>query len=268
MLATTVSENEKMSIEAAIKIFDPRTATLGPRGGRATLHWDDIAAMLAAIERENPVGYQLIMVAYRGDRQQETALRKSVCTWATDFCQKSLIADHALAYRVAETALDILFHRPLETQIRSLKHLHRLYGPYAQREAQRIKLLKKTLTKTKLKPETASTLTRIQFLEEQISAARTGIDRWVAAHAAASTQCPRCRGAGQIVKPQPGVCPICDGHQYLEPTRREILRHIGRSASRAEGYFFILDECRWWLASHSNAATTRLHELFDLNQEG
>lgn len=257
-----------MSIEAAIKIFDPRTATLGPRGGRATLHWNDIAAMLGTIERENPVGYQLIMVAYRGDRQQEAALRKNVGTWATDFCQKSRIADHALATRVAETALDILFHRPLESQFRSLQHLHRLYGPYAQREAQRIKFLKKTLTKTKLKHETASTLARIEFLEEQISAARDGIDRWVVAHAAASTQCPRCRGAGQIVKPHPGVCPICNGRQHLEPTKREILRHISRNASRAEGYLFILDECRWWLASHSNAATARLHELFDLNQDG
>lgn len=268
MLATTVSENEKMSIEAAIKIFDPRTATLGPRGGRATLHWDDIAAMLAAIERENPVGYQLIMVNYRGDRQQEAALRENVGTWAANFCQKSHIADHALAAKAAETALDILFHRPLKPQMRSLQHLHRLYGPYAQREAQRIKSLKKTLTKTKLKPETAFMQARIEFLEEHISAARTGIDRWVIAHAAASTQCPRCRGAGQIVKPHPGVCPICNGHQYLEPTRREILRHISKCASRAEGYLFILDECRWWLASHSNAATTRLHELFDLNQDG
>ena len=97
MLATTVSENEKMSIEAAIKIFDPRTATLGPRGGCATLHWDNIAAMQGTIERENSVGYQLIMVAYRGDRQQEAALRKNVGTWATDFCQKSRIADHTLA---------------------------------------------------------------------------------------------------------------------------------------------------------------------------
>ncbi len=128
MLVTTVSENEKMSIEAAIKIFDPRTATLGPRGGCATLHWDNIAAMLGTIERENSVGYQLIMVAYRGDRQQEAALRKNVGTWATDFCQKSRIADHTLAIRVAETALDILFHRPLEPQMRSLQHLHDYTG--------------------------------------------------------------------------------------------------------------------------------------------
>lgn len=41
-----------MSTEAAIKIFDPRTAKLEPRGGKSSIHWDDIAAMLATLERE------------------------------------------------------------------------------------------------------------------------------------------------------------------------------------------------------------------------
>ncbi len=45
-----------MSTEAAIKIFDPRTAKLTPRGGRSSIHWDDIAAMLAMVERDNLVG--------------------------------------------------------------------------------------------------------------------------------------------------------------------------------------------------------------------
>lgn len=58
-----------MSTEAAIKIFDPRTAKLELRGGKSSIRWDDIAAMLATLERENPVGYQMIMVNYRDDKQ-------------------------------------------------------------------------------------------------------------------------------------------------------------------------------------------------------
>ncbi|QMJ03574.1 MULTISPECIES: hypothetical protein [Citrobacter] len=51
-----------MSAEAAVKIVEPRTAKLEPRGGKSPMHWDDIAAML---ERENSVGYQMVMVNYR-----------------------------------------------------------------------------------------------------------------------------------------------------------------------------------------------------------
>lgn len=40
-----------MSTEAAIKIFDPCTAKLGVSGGRSSIHRDDIAAMLASVER-------------------------------------------------------------------------------------------------------------------------------------------------------------------------------------------------------------------------
>ena len=71
-----------MSTEAAIKIFDPRTAKLEPRGGKSSIHWDDIAAMLATLERENPVGYQMIMVNYRDDKRQELGLRDNVTKWA------------------------------------------------------------------------------------------------------------------------------------------------------------------------------------------
>lgn len=93
-----------MSTEAAIKIFDPRTAKLEPRGGKSSIHWDDIAAMLATLERENPVGYQMIMVNYRDDKQQERALRDNVTKWAKAFCAKSQLADSPLVERIAGTA--------------------------------------------------------------------------------------------------------------------------------------------------------------------
>lgn len=124
-----------MSTEAAIKIFDPRTAKLEPRGGNSSIRWDDIAAMLSTLERENPVGYQMIMVNYRDDKQQEKALRDNVIKWARDLCSKSRLSksrlsDVPLVERMCQTVVDILFNRPLSTQQRSLQHLHRLYGPY------------------------------------------------------------------------------------------------------------------------------------------
>ncbi len=42
-----------MSTETAIKIFDPRTAKLEPRGGKSSIHWDDIAAMQMMINESN-----------------------------------------------------------------------------------------------------------------------------------------------------------------------------------------------------------------------
>lgn len=137
-----------MSTEAAIKIFDPRTAKLEPRGGKSSIHWDDIAAMLATLERENPVGYQMIMVNFRDDKQQERTLRDNVTKWAKAFCSKSQLVDKPLVERMCQTVVDLQFHRPLSSQHRSLQHLHRLYGPYAQRETTRMKKLKKYSVKS------------------------------------------------------------------------------------------------------------------------
>ena len=249
-----------MSTEAAIKIFDPRTAKLGVSGGRSSINWDDIAAMLATVERTNPVGYQLIMVNYRGDKQQEKALRDNVTKWAKDFAAKRGIADSALVDRMCQTLLDMQFHIPLTSQLRSLQHLHRLYGPYARRNATRIKALKKTLAKEHREG-------RIEYLEEQISMAKKHINEWVIAHAAASTQCPRCRGAGVITLPQHGPCPACNGNKHIAPSHRDIVRHISANTSGVEGIWFVMDECRWWLSDCAGAATTQLNELFAANRD-
>lgn len=128
-----------MSTETVIKIFDPRTAKLEPRGGKSSIHWDDIAAMLATLERENPVGYQMIMVNYRDDMQQECVLRDNVTKWAKTFCSKSQLAGRPLVERMCQTVVDLQFHRPLSSQHRSLQHLHRLYGPYRSQLCQRIR---------------------------------------------------------------------------------------------------------------------------------
>ncbi|WP_410705091.1 hypothetical protein [Citrobacter freundii] len=250
-----------MSTEAAIKIFDPRTAKLEPRGGKSSIHWDDIAAMLATLERENPVGYQMIMVNFRDDKQQERALRDNVTKWAKAFCSKSQLADKPLVERLCQTVVDLQFHRPLSSQHRSLQHLHRLYGPYAQRETTRMKKLKKMLSK-ELRDD------RINYLEEQISVARQNINNWVVAHAQASTHCPRCRGTGIINQPQHGTCPVCNGDRYIAPTHREIVRHISSNSGQVEQYWFVMDECRWWLSASASAATTRLCELFEMNRDG
>ncbi|EBG5293745.1 hypothetical protein FI178_02010 [Salmonella enterica subsp. enterica] len=256
-----------MSTEAAIKIFDPRTVKLGVSGGRASIHWDDIAAMLSTLERENPVGYQMIMVNYRDDKQQEKVLRDNVTKWVRDLCSKSCLPDVPLVERMCQTVVDIQFHRPLSTQQRSLQHLHRLYGPYAQRETTRMKKLKKMLNKEQLKPKPMQRADRISYLEESITAARQQINNWVVAHAMASTHCPRCRGTGVITQPQHGVCPVCNGDRHIAPTHREICRHISSNTSRVEGYWFVMDECRWWLSACATAATTRLHELFEMNRD-
>lgn len=256
-----------MSTEAAIKIFDPRTAKLEPCGGKSSIHWDDIAAMLATLERANPVGYQLIMVNYRDDKQQETALRDNVTKWAKNFCLKSKLSDGLLVERMCQTVLDIQFHRPLSSQLRSLQHLHRLYGPYAQRETTRMKTLKKALSKEQLKPESLRRTNRISYLEEQIAATRLQINNWVEAHARASTQCPRCRGTGLITHLQHGVCPVCSGDRYISPTQREIVRHISSNTASVEANLFVMDECRWWLSASASAATTQLYELFEMNRD-
>lgn len=258
----------RVSTEAAIKIFDPRTVKLEPRGGKSSIRWDDIAAMLATLERENPVGYQMIMVNYRDDKQQEKVLRDNVTKWAKNFCSKSgLISDVPLVERMCQTVVDIQFHRPLSTQQRSLQHLHRLYGPYAQRETTRMKKLKKMLNKEQSKAESRQRTDRIDYLEEQISAVRQHINNWVAAHAKASTHCPRCRGSGVITQPQHGVCPVCSGERHIAPTYREIVRHISSNASQVEMHWFVMDECRWWLSSCATAVTTRLNELFEMNRD-
>lgn len=254
-----------MSTEAAIKIFDPRTVKLGVRGGRSTIHWDDIAAMLATVERDNPVGYQLIMVNYRSDGAQERALRDNVTKWGVVFCAKRILADEALVVRMCQTLLDIQFHRPLGSQQRTLQHLHRLYSPYAQRENTR---LKKHLAKEQLRPESLSRAGRIAFLEEQILSIREHINKWVVAHAEASTQCPRCRGAGVITSPQHARCPVCNGARYIDPTHREVIRHISSDSARVESHWYVMDECRWWLSDCFSAATTQLNELFELNASG
>lgn len=249
-----------MSTEAAIKIFDPRTAKLGVSGGRSSIHWDDIAAMLATVERTNPVGYQLIMVNYRGDKKQEKALRDNVTKWAKDFAAKRGVADSALVDRMCQTLLDMQFHIPLTSQLRSLQHLHRLYGPYARRNATRIKALKKTLVKEHRE-------SRIEYLEEQITAAKRHINEWVIAHAAASTQCPRCRGAGVITLPQHSTCPACNGDKHIFPTHRDIVRHISANTSYVEDIWFVMEECRWWLSDCASAATKQLNDLFTDNRE-
>lgn len=256
-----------MSTEAAIKIFDPRTAKLGVSGGRSSIHWDDIAAMLATVERTTPVGYQLIMVNYRGDKRLEKALRDNVTKWAKDFAAKRGIADTTLVGRMCQTLLDMQFHIPLTSQQRSLQHLHRLYGPYARRNATRIKDLKKTLTKEQLRAQPGRRENRIEYLEEQIVMAKKHINEWVIAHAAASTQCPRCRGTGVITLPQHGICPACNGAKYFHPSHREIVRHISANASHVEGLWFVMDECRWWLSDCAGAATKQLNELFEVNRE-
>ncbi|HED3065075.1 TPA: hypothetical protein R4057_002028 [Kluyvera ascorbata] len=249
-----------MSTEAAIKIFDPRTAKLGVSGGRSSVHWDDIAAMLATVERSNPVGYQLIMVKYRGDKQQEKALRDNVTKWARDFATKRGITDAELMVRMCQTLLDMQFHVPLSSQLRTLQHLHRLYGPYARRNATRIKALKKTLVKEHRE-------SRIEYLEEQIAMAKKHINEWVIAHAAASTQCPRCRGTGIITLPQHGMCPACNGDKHIFPSHRDVVRHISANTSDIEGLWFVMDECRWWLSEHACAAAVQLNELFAANRE-
>lgn len=256
-----------MSTEAAIKIFDPRTAKLGVSGGRSSIHWDDIAAMLATVERTNPVGYQLIMVNYRADKQQERALRDNVTKWARDFAAKRGIADVALVDRMCQTVLDMQFHVPLSSQLRSLQHLHRLYGPYARRNATRIKALKKTLAKEQLRAQPGRRESRIEYLEEQIATAKKHINEWVIAHAASSTQCPRCRGTGVITLPQHGICPACNGDKHIFPSHRDIVRHISANTSQVEGLWFVMDECRWWLSECATAATSQLNELFELNRE-
>ncbi len=136
-----------MSTETAIKIFDLRPVKLGAPSGRASIHWDDIATMLAVVERTNQVGYQLIMVNHRDDKQQEAGLRNNVTTRAKDFAISRGIEDVNLVDRMCQTVLDLQLHVPLSSQLRSLQHLHRLYGPYARRIATRIKALKKTLAK-------------------------------------------------------------------------------------------------------------------------
>lgn len=256
-----------MSTEAAIKIFDPRTAKLEPRGGNSSIRWDDIAAMLSTLERENPVGYQMIMVNYRDDKQQEKALRDNVTKWARDLCSKSRLSDVPLVERMCQTVVDIQFHRPLSSQQRSLQHLHRLYGPYVQRETTRMKKLKKMLKKEQLKPDSLQRADRIYYLEEGITSARQQINNWVVAHAQASNSCPRCRGTGVITQPQHGVCPVCNGDRHIAPTHREICRHISSNNSLVEDYWFVMDECRWWLSSCATAATTRLYELFEMNRD-
>lgn len=254
-----------MSIEAAIKIFDPRTVKLDGGRGRTGIRWDDIAAMLATVERNNPVGYQFMMVRFRNDRQQEVALRGNVTSWAVRFCLKHLIPDEDLIIRISQTAVDLLFNRPLSSQLRSLQHLHRLYGPYARRETTRMKKLKKILNNESIKPESHQRAGRITFLEEQIAAARHNINAWVEAHSQASTQCPRCRGAGVITLPQHSKCPVCNGNRHIQPSHREILRHISSNTSRVESYLFVMDECQWWLSACANEASTQLNELFDSN---
>lgn len=254
-----------MSIEAAIKIFDPRTVKLDGGRGRASLHWDDIASMLGTVERSNPVGYQLMMVKFRDDQRQEVALRENVSSWAKKLCLKNRLCDEPLIVRMCQTAVDLLFHRPLNTQQRSLQHLHRLYGPYARRESTRMKKLKKILSSELKKPDSLQRADRIFLLEEQIATSRQHINAWVEAHAKASTQCPRCRGTGVITLPHHGKCPVCNGDRFIPPSHKEVVRHISSNSAFVEGHWFVMDECRWWLADCANAAATHLHELFDLN---
>lgn len=116
-------------------------------------------------------------------------LRDNVTKWARDLCSKSCLPDVPLVERMCQTVVDIQFHGPLSSQLRSLQHLHRLYGPYAQRETTRMKKLKKMLNKEQSKAESRQRTDRIDYLEEQISAVRQHINNRVVAHAKASIYC-------------------------------------------------------------------------------
>lgn len=209
-----------MSIETVIKIFDPRTVELDGGRGRSRIKWDEIAAILAHLERDNPVGYSLIMLKFRGEKGAEVLLRNNITAWAMSFCARKHISDSRQQHVIrclAQTALDLLIHKPLSTQIRSLQHLHRLYGGYARRESTRLKKLRKTLQAEQKKPESRQWAGRICFLEEQIETSRAHIERWVEAHAVISTQCPRCRGAGVVTLPRPASCPVCHAAGWVAP---------------------------------------------------
>lgn len=259
-----------MSITAAIRVFDPRTQCLHNGGrGRSSIHWDDIAAMLARVESDNPVGYQLLMTLYRGDTEQEKALRSNLCVWAN-----SKNADRSdIVQIVCQITLDVMLRRPLTPQKRNLRHLHRLHGGYARREANRILKLKAILRRERLKPESPEQHDRIHYLEQQISGAKRGINDWVYTHSDASTRCPRCKGTGTIVLPDHGQCPTCAGHGWFKPSRHDIRRHIAEhvtsmaTASEITKYLPFMDECRAWLSDQIGTSIDKLDELFGANME-
>lgn len=257
-----------MSIETAIKVFDPRTLGEQGRRSRPRLPWDEIAGILARLERDNPTGYRLIMLKFRDDHSVEPALRADISAWVVSLCTRRHISSayqQNIVYYLAQTALDILTHKPLSTQARALQHLHRLHGGYARREATRIKKLRKLLLKEQSKPESRQRSGRIRLLAEQIDTTREHINHWVIAHAAASTQCPRCKGAGVITLPRHMGCPACAASGWIVPTPREIIRHIGSTTGKAERFLFVIDECYVWLSMQIGITVSRMNELFDMN---
>ncbi len=259
-----------MSIAAAIRVFDPRTQCLHNGGrGRASIHWDDIAAMLARVESDNPVGYQLLMTIYRGDVEQEKALRTNLYAWA--ICK--YVERDDIVQIICQVTLDIMLRKPLTPQKRGLRHLHRSHGGYARREANRILKLKAILRRERLKPESPERYDRIHYLEQQISGAKRGINDWVYAHSDASTRCPRCKGSGTIVLPAHGQCPACAGQGWFKPSRHDIRRHIAEHARTAvtageiTKYLPLIDECRAWLSDQIGTSIDKLHELFEANAD-
>ncbi|WP_077999878.1 TIGR02642 family protein [Edwardsiella tarda] len=220
-----------IAIEQLIKMFDPRSVSaecLHLIRAVPGITREQILGAFAAVAQRHPLGFDLLLARYREDRQAEQRARRA----AADRVRRSPHPLYGTA--VCQLAVTVALGRTLPAQQVVLAALLRKHGPRAMLAAKQladIQCQQKGLEKARVMLSEGDwryqrNLAQHDALVGRSVALRRALADWADAEAARSPHCPRCRGSGQLLRPQPHCCDTCGGRGKISVTAEHFRRSL------------------------------------------
>ncbi|MGT3351719.1 TIGR02642 family protein [Yersinia enterocolitica] len=266
-----------IAIEQLIKMHDPRCVSIESLNigrGRAVLTKDQIVGTFATCQHSHPVGFDILMTKYRNDCKAEQRLRAAIGVWR----HKRPHPPRAIA--ACQLALNMVLDRNLPAQVEQIATLLRRYGSrtgitrkVVDGLQQQIKLLERDKAQA-LDDGTIELLASdIQTLQSKIKTERGALRAWANQQAAVTQVCPRCHGAGKILRPHPEICNECGSSGRIPPTMEHLRKSMGiigaeiSAGEWAAQYAPLVKECMHWLYVEESNAGEALMERIQLEKD-
>ncbi|MGF1761689.1 hypothetical protein L4D76_28080 [Photobacterium sagamiensis] len=234
-----------------------RSVTADERG-RQVIPGDVILGVFGAVQHKNHFGMDLLMSRYVDDENAKQRVLKRIDSWVSE---PPNIKRRDIALTLCYLAFDTYCEKPVSSQYRLLSALWRNHSDKGRRAKRLIKQWQCSIKTLQRKSDSAASKSakaridrEVADLESNIASHRRYIESYADTQATNSCRCPRCQGAGQVMKPAIMECPACTGKGYLMPTPDNIRTHLRRvGVARISANLFdnelrpLFERCLQWL---------------------
>lgn len=230
-------------------------------GGRASMSADEFIAVLAVIAHDHRFGVDAIQAKYLDDgHSAERCLAVLIEQAAESHCPRVDLAPFFAAQAIAAFC-----NKPLVSQRKSIKSLHKRHGAYANRSKQRVKKFNVSLRQARAKGNAQE----VKRYEGLIAAERALLEKHAEKKASESDWCPRCAGTGSVAL---NPCPECAASGHVTISRERLRAYIRNSGVKISDKLFdamwsYFESCRSKLQYESNDAARAMARRVDREKD-